>query len=268
MEDVQKIITQVIKENKDKFMIVIKDVKGKVISQTEKIDFREICRYPTEGYYKYKGKIWKLEEVEVQYQGQNITIQIYTNIKKIIEERTTLKKDRESGLILGENVEKILGNMAKRLKTTSSGITVILFKYDDDNLENYKKETISSMIKELGDIINKNLSDKDYGIRLDKNSFLAILDNCGQTKFGIEKAEAIQTIVEARGYATIKNSKPISSPIIYYGVATIGTTRIPNNDPMTIIKLAKENLERQETSRKEVREFLEIDNQEESVILS
>lgn len=268
MSNLQGILTEIIRENSEQIMFFIKDEKGKIIACSDNVNQKEMCRYPSEDYYKYDSKIWALKELTLDYQNQKVTVQMYINITSDIKEREQLKKDHESGLILEEYFENILHKLVKKTKSTSKGVTIIAFEFDEEILEDFNTITVNNIIKDLGDCIIDNISKKDYGFRLAKNSFVILLNNSNSNTVGTNKADLIKTLAESKTYqAKSSAKKQYSYPIVYYGIATIGTTRIPNNDPIALLDLAKENLENQKQQRKETRAFLENDK-EENIILS
>lgn len=263
MEGLQEILKGIMEENKDKYIMIIKDDKGNIIESSHRVNFKEMHRYPSEGYYKYNSKFWSLSEIEVMHRGKLVTIQIYINITDEIEERKSLKKDKETNLIMKEHLEGVLNKLAKPLKTTSKGVTLILFEYDKDNLNKYDKTTKEEIIKNMGENINYYISQNDYGFRMGESSFIVVIDNCSHSQIAVEKAEQIQILGENKTYQ-LKNDKNLTplAPIIYFGIASIGTTRIPNNDPMTLLDLAKDNLNMQKSSRREIMDFIESENLE------
>jgi len=263
VERLQEILKEIMEENKEKYIMIIKDDKGNIIESSQKINLKEMYRYPSEGYYKYNSKFWSLNEIEVMHHEKVVTIQLYVNITDEIEERKSLKKDKETNLITKEHLEGVLNKLSKPLKTTSKGVTLILFEYDEENLNKYDKTTKEEIIKNMGENINYYISQNDYGFRMGESSFVVVIDNCSHSQIAVEKAEQIQILGENKTYQ-LKNDKNLSSlaPIIYFGIASIGTTRIPNNDPMTLLDLAKDNLNMQKSSRKEIMDFIESENLE------
>lgn len=255
-----------VKENKKNIMIIIRDEKGNILESSDKIDIREMCRYPSEEYYEYKSKLWSLKELPLTYESKQVMVQIYINITEEVMEKKSLKKNRESGLIEGKYLKDILNKLAKKLKTTSKGITVILFSFDEEHNKNYTKETMSAIIKDLGDCIVDRITKDDYAFRLAENEFLVVLDNYNSGKSASIKADSIQNVVESKGYQSKKIKDLAIKPIIYFGIGTIGTTRITGNNPMSIINLARENLEKQKESKRETRKFLEKDKQDDVVL--
>lgn len=268
MGNLQEILTETIKENSEKIMFLIRDEKGKIIASSDKVNPKEMCRYPSEEYYMYDSKIWSLQELTLNHQDKQVTIQMYINITEDIKEKEQLKKDPESGLIDKKHFKKILNKLAHKTKSTSKGVTIIALEFDEEILADFSKVTIDNIIKDLGICVVENITKRDYAFRLASNSFVLLLDNSNSNMVGISKADLIKTLVESKIYQTKNSSKKQSSyPIIYYGIATIGTTRIPNNNPMALLELAKENLEIQKQQRRETRAFIESDK-DESLILS
>lgn len=268
MRNLQEILTEIVKENTNQIMFFVKDEKGKVLACSDKVNQKEMCRYPSEEYYKYNSQIWSLQELSLTYQNQKVTVQMYINITAEIREKEQLTRDDESGLITKEHFECVLEKLAKKTKSTSKGVTIIAFEFDEELEEDFSKVTISNIINDLGVCVIDNISKRDYGFRLAKNSFVVLLDNSSSHNVGTSKADLIKTLIESKIYqAKSTSKKQSSSPIVYYGIATIGTTRIPNNNPVALLELAKENLETQKQQRKETRAFLENDK-DDSLILS